>query len=137
MALWLVPLLLTLDQILKLLAERHLSPIPHHLFAFVYLTLVENSGAAFGLFPGSSLLLAWLSLAVGIACLYYLSRRPPRLQEFALSLVASGALGNAIDRLGRGRVIDYIDLGPGRFPVFNLADACVVVGVLLLILFRR
>jgi len=54
--------------------------------------------------------------------------------QLALSFVASGAVGNAIDRIGRGYVVDYLDIGPGLWPVFNLADSLVVVGVALLIL---
>ncbi len=141
MATFLVPVLIVLDQIFKLWAERSLDPVPDPFLPGLYLTYVKNTGIAFGLFQGNSEPLGWLSLAVGIPILLYLGyARSAVGTRLALSLVAAGALGNAIDRIGRGYVIDYLDLGPGLWPVFNLADALVVVGVLLLVLeglFRR
>ena len=141
MATFLVPVLIVLDQILKLWAERNLDPVPDPLLPGLYLTYAKNTGIAFGLFQGNSETLGWLSLAVGGLILLYLDRaKGATWTQLALSLVASGALGNAIDRIGRGYVIDYLDLGPGLWPVFNLADALVVIGVLLLLiegLFRR
>lgn len=131
----LVPVLIVLDQIAKLWAERHLDPIPDPFLPGLYLTYVKNTGIAFGLFKGNSELLGGFSLATGVLLLFYLGfGRPNRWNQFALSLIAAGALGNAIDRIGRGYVIDYLDLGPGLWPVFNLADALVVVGVGLLFL---
>ena len=131
----LVPVLIALDQIFKLWAERFLDPVPDPFLPGLYLTYVKNTGIAFGLFKGNSELLGWLSFAVGLVLLLYLGfGRPSRLSPLAFSLIAAGALGNAIDRIGRGYVIDYLDLGPGFWPVFNLADALVVVGVALLFL---
>ncbi len=130
----LVPVLIVLDQIAKLWAERHLDPVPDPFLPGLYLTYVKNTGIAFGLFQGNGELLGWLSLATGVILLVYLGfGRPNRWTQLALSLIAAGALGNAIDRIGRGYVIDYLDLGPGLWPVFNLADALVVVGVALLL----
>ena len=133
--------MIVLDQILKLWAERNLDPIPDPFLPGLYLTYVKNTGIAFGLFQGNSALLGWVSLLVGALLLLYLGyAKSAAWTRFALSLVAAGALGNAIDRIGRGYVIDYLDLGPGLWPVFNLADALVVLGVFLLALeglFRR
>lgn len=140
----LVPLLLALDQILKLWALEHLSPIPRPLLGdLLYLTLVRNTGAGFGLFQGQASFLGWMSLLVGGFLLYLLGyRRYPLGWTLGLSLVAAGALGNGIDRLGRGWVVDYLDLGTNlsliaHFPVFNLADVCVTLGALLLLLSPR
>lgn len=137
----LVPLLLTLDQVLKLWALENLSPVPRPLLGdLLYLTLVQNTGAGFGLFQGKAFLLGWLSLLVGGFLLYLLARRRyPLWETLALSLIAAGALGNGIDRLGRGWVVDYLDLGTpipliASFPVFNLADICVTLGAALLLL---
>ncbi|AEG32775.1 Lipoprotein signal peptidase [Thermus thermophilus SG0.5JP17-16] len=140
----LVPLLIALDQILKLWALENLSPVPRPLLGdLLYLTLVQNTGAGFGLFQGKAFLLGWLSLLVGTAFLYLLARRRyPLWEALALSLLAAGALGNGIDRLGRGWVVDYLDLGTqlpliATFPVFNLADVCVTLGAALLLLAPR
>ncbi|WP_243093496.1 signal peptidase II [Thermus thalpophilus] len=140
----LVPLLLTFDQILKLWALETLSPVPKPLLGdLLYLTLVKNTGAGFGLLQGKASLLGWLSLLVGAALLYLLAqRRYAPLFTLALSLIAAGALGNGIDRLGRGWVVDYLDLGTSipllaNFPVFNLADVYVTLGALLLLFAPR
>ncbi|WP_022797511.1 signal peptidase II [Thermus islandicus] len=140
----LVPLLLALDQILKLWALEHLSPIPRPLIGdLLYLTLVRNTGAGFGLLQGQASLLGWMSLLVGGVLLYLLGhRRYPLGWTLGLSLLAAGALGNGIDRLGRGWVVDYLDLGTSlpliaHFPVFNLADVCVTLGALFLLLSPR
>lgn len=136
----LVPLLLSLDQILKLWALENLSPVPKPFLGdLLYLTLVKNTGAGFGLFQGRAFLLGWLSLGVGTLLLYLLARRRYALrQTLALSLITVGALGNGIDRLGRGWVVDYLDLGTSipliaTFPVFNLADVCLTLGAALLL----
>ena len=140
----LVPLLLAFDQILKLWALENLSPVPRPFLGdLLYLTLVKNTGAGFGLFEGRAFLQGWLSLGVGTLLLYLLARRRYVFwQTLALSLITVGALGNGIDRLGRGWVVDYLDLGTSipliaTFPVFNLADVCVTVGAALLLLAPR
>lgn len=108
----LVPLLLALDQTLKLWALEHLSPVPKPLLGdLLYLTLVRNTGAGFGLFqgqaPSSASSPSWWARASS-------SSSPggaTPLPALALSLLAAGALGNGVDRLGRGWVVDYLDLG--------------------------
>ncbi|MFZ8812481.1 MAG: signal peptidase II [Thermus aquaticus] len=137
----LVPLLLVFDQILKLWALENLSPIPRPLLGdLLYLTLVKNTGAGFGLLQDKAQILGWVSLLVGGILLYLLGfRRYPPAFTLGLSLVAAGALGNGVDRLGRGWVVDYLDLGTqipliAQFPVFNLADVCVTLGAAILLL---
>ncbi|WP_457631030.1 signal peptidase II [Oceanithermus sp.] len=130
----LIPLLIVADQISKLWALRSLDPIPDPFLPGLYLTLVRNTGVAFGLLKGNPLWLGLFSVAVGLALLVYLARaRTDWLTSLAFSLITAGALGNAIDRLGRGWVVDFLDIGPGLWPVFNLADSFVVVGVILLL----
>ncbi|MER3425980.1 MAG: signal peptidase II [Thermus sp.] len=136
----LVPLLLVLDQVTKLWALAHLSPVPKPVLGdLLYLTLVHNTGAAFGLLEGRSWVLGWISLLVGTWLLLLLNRKRPPLTALGLGMVAAGALGNAIDRLGRGYVVDFIDLGTNihwvaNFPVFNVADSLLTVGVAILLL---
>lgn len=107
------------------------------------LTLTYNTGAAWSLLSGSALPLALVRGAVGLGLVIFLLRRPqPTGQAISLSVIAGGALGNAIDGLNAGRVTDMLAspalsavtraLGQGDFPVFNLADVWVVGGVLLL-----
>ncbi|MFC0618401.1 signal peptidase II [Deinococcus budaensis] len=109
------------------------------------LTLTYNTGAAWSLFSGSALPLALVRGVAGLGLIvFFLWRTPPTAQAVSLSLIAGGALGNAIDGLSHGRVTDMLaspalslvtrTLGQRDFPIFNLADVWVVGGVLLLLL---
>lgn len=97
---------------------------------------VENTGAAFGLFHGSVVGLGLISLLVSLVLVVWLLRRPPQrsLSAVAYGLVLAGALGNGLDRWFRGAVVDWIELVPVAFPVFNLADVAINVAVALLFL---
>ncbi len=101
------------------------------------LTHVRNSGAIFGILKGSSTYLTIFSVAATIFLIgvIYLARRTSALMKFSLGLLLGGAVGNLIDRLRLGEVVDFIDIGVGslRWPSFNIADAAVTVGVLLIL----
>lgn len=124
------------------------------------LTYIENPGMAFGIDVGGKLFFSLFSLVASIGILYYLFRsRTERLGfRIALAMVLGGAVGNLIDRLFYGvffregpffygRVVDFIDVDIldvtlfgyhlSRWPVFNIADASVTIGVLLLLLYHR
>ena len=94
---------------------------------------VENRGAAFSLLPD----LQWLFLGVAvIVCAYILvagHRFGGAWTQVILGLVLGGAASNAVDRAVQGYVVDFIDLQ--RWPVFNVADSCIVVGIALALLF--
>ncbi len=109
---------------------------------FFNLTHVRNKGAVFGVFnhlPGNTvaLLLLGLSLLAFVLVLAYFLKTPPeqKLTRFTLALVMAGALGNQIDRVFRGSVVDFLEFHVRRFywPTFNVADSCVTVGAVLLI----
>lgn len=96
------------------------------------LTYVQNTGVAFGLFRGFPQVFTVTSLIIVVAAVYwYLKERPQPQRWFApcLGLIVGGALGNVIDRVRFGYVVDMIKTFDGRFPVFNVADSCVVVGI--------
>lgn len=102
------------------------------------LTYVQNTGVAFGLFQGMPHIFTVTSLLIVIALIvWYTVQRPQPQRWFApcLGLIVGGALGNVIDRLRFGYVVDFIKTFDGRFPVFNIADACVVVGIGIIALF--
>jgi signal peptidase II len=129
---------LFLDQATKAIASARLmpgEPVPV-LGQFLRLTLVHNTGAAFGLFPGSRLPFILISV-LAIAVVLYLFARDA-YKSFAnrvlLGCILGGALGNLVDRIRWGRVVDFIDMGIGtiRWPVFNVADSAVTLGVILL-----
>ena len=97
------------------------------------LTHGTNTGSAFGLFPNQTAFLIVASvIAIGFLVYFYRTHALPRpLLRFAIALQLGGALGNLLDRLRTGEVVDFIDLGP--WPIFNLADSSIVVGISLLV----
>lgn len=99
------------------------------------LTYIRNEGIAFGMFQGVPQLFTLTSLLiVGGAVYTYLWHTPERDRwlPFILGLIVGGAIGNVIDRLRFGYVVDFIKTLDGRFPIFNVADSCVVIGVCLM-----
>jgi signal peptidase II len=129
---------LALDQATKSLASTHLivgKPVPI-LGQVLRLTLVHNTGAAFGLFPGSRLPFILISVLAIAVVLYLFARDAYRslMNRVLLGCILGGALGNLVDRVRWGRVVDFIDVGLGalRWPVFNVADSAVTLGVILL-----
>ncbi len=104
---------------------------------FFALTYVRNTGGAFGILPTGTFGLALAALAAAVAIVVYTirARSPlPRLLAFALALPLGGSLGNLIDRVRLHYVVDFLDVyvGPHHWPVFNVADSAICVGVALL-----
>ena len=128
---------LALDQSTKRLVAERLAlneswnPIPA-LMPFVRITHVTNTGAAFGLLPNQGNLFILIAIVVVAAIVFYHRRLPDGylLVRLALGLQLGGALGNLLDRLRLGYVVDFIDFRV--WPVFNLADSSIVLGVVLL-----
>ena len=115
------------------------TPYGVEILPFFNLVLVENRGISFGLFGGGTLppsLLAAVALAVTLALVIWLRRVETRLLAAAIGLVIGGALGNVIDRFRYGAVVDFLDLHWDDFhwPAFNLADAAISVGVVVLLM---
>ena len=109
---------------------------------FFSLTLVHNYGAAFGLmssatFPFKAALLSVVAAAALVALVLYAGTLPneQRLARIGLGLIAGGAAGNLIDRIGAGYVVDFVDLywGDWHFWAFNVADAAITTGVVLML----
>jgi len=104
------------------------------------LAMVKNSGVTFGLLTGfgewGHLLLSGLAICVVVALVVWLRRAESPLAATALGAIAGGAIGNVIDRLRFGSVVDFIDvhLGDWHWYVFNVADAAIVCGVAALVL---
>lgn len=129
------------DQLTKLWCVSALRPgesVPV-LGDLLRITFVRNSGAAFGLLPGSTKALVAASfLAIGVVAYAFHALPPEKTRErLALGLIGGGAVGNLADRLRLGEVVDFLDVGLGerwRWPTFNVADSAVTVGVCLLLL---
>jgi len=96
------------------------------------LTNTRNTGVAFGAFEGAGLLVAILiGLSLALLVGYFALHRDMSLLWLPVGLLLGGALGNLADRARDGAVIDFID--PVAWPAFNLADACIVIGVVMLL----
>ncbi len=98
--------------------------------------LVHNTGAAWGILSNSTAVLGWFSIVVSVAIVIWLfayrKQKASWLEVISLALVCAGGLGNAFDRLVNGYVVDFIACNFIDFPVFNIADVGVTVGVVLL-----
>lgn len=130
-------LTVAVDQLTKWLVRSSLSPAQSLpiLPGILHLTYVHNTGAAFSLFQGQAKTLTIVSVAVAAWLITELRR--PRLHQhagmtpWALALILGGAVGNLIDRIRFGHVIDFLDVRV--WPVFNLADSAITIGVAWLI----
>jgi signal peptidase II len=137
-----IVVVLVLDVVTKAVAERALAPrgVPHEIIGdWLRLTLVYNTGAAFGISLG--VYSRWLFLALAIIALIILGRlyrqtpNHDRFRILSIALVCAGAVGNVIDRIRHPMgVVDFIDIGVGvhRWPTFNVADMAVSVGAFML-----
>lgn len=107
-------------------------PIIDGVFHFTYVT---NTGAAFSLFAGSDWL-KWLSLLVSAGLVYFglQAKRLRRLEQIAYGAILGGAIGNGIDRFATGEVVDFLDFRLIRFPIFNIADVAINIGIFCLLL---
>jgi signal peptidase II len=126
-------IVVALDQATKQLAVANIDRGNHvNVFFGLDITNTRNTGVAFGAFEGAGLVVAIL-IGISLALLvgYFALHRDMPLLWLPVGLLLGGALGNLADRARDGAVIDFID--PVAWPAFNLADACIVVGVLMLL----
>ncbi len=127
-----------LDQLTKYLVVKNFDiqetlPVIPGVFHFTYVT---NTGAAFSLFTGQVEWLRWLSLAVSLA-LIALACFAPTLnfwERLGYGCILGGAMGNGIDRFVLGYVVDFLDFRLINFPVFNLADVFINIGIVSLLI---
>lgn len=137
-ALLMSAVLVGIDQILKVLAIEYLKPVGSYpiIADIFHLTYVENRGAAFGMMAGQKWLLVWATaLVLLVAIIVVMAGKIKNTTVlFAVATIIGGGVGNLIDRIYRGYVVDYVHLKVINFAVFNFADICVTVGTILLLL---
>ena len=143
MAKWLAlsALIVVADQLTKYAVVQYFAANPPIQVApFLNLVLVYNAGAAFSFLSDSAGWQRWLFIGIALvasAWIVYLLRRYPHQRGFALALalVLAGAVGNVIDRIAVGSVIDFLDFHAfgWHWPAFNVADSAITCGVVLLI----
>ena len=130
---WIVPVIIFADQLIKVIAKKYLLYDPIK-FWFFELTYTENTGIAFGAFKGSSLFFGVVSVIVAVFMLiardrFYRQGKLSPLGDLAVNMIIGGAIGNMVDRVRLGYVVDmfYVPF----FSVFNVADSFVTIGAVL------
>ncbi len=141
--LWIAVAVVVLDQLTKFAATGYLSQHGEiHLAPFLNLVLVHNTGAAFGFLSSAGgwqnvfFIIVALAASIFILWMYRRLSAQDKLLATGLMLVLGGALGNLIDRLIHGYVIDFIDVyyGTWHWPAFNVADSAITIGAVLLVI---
>ena len=133
-------ILLCIDQISKLLVVNLLTKTNSITIIknFFYLTYINNDGAAFSILVGKRIFLILIAVLVIVMLIRYIKKNniQNKLELVSLALIIGGSLGNLMDRVVRGYVIDFLDfkIFNYNFPIFNLADTFIVIGVFLLLL---
>lgn len=132
-------LLIVIDQITKNLVVEFMYEGQKEILPFFNLTHVWNRGVSFGLFNhdhSGAWLLVGLSLAITVFFLIWLKRVDHKPLALAIGAVIGGALGNVIDRIRFGAVVDFVDLHVAgwHYPAFNVADSAIVLGIAYIIL---
>lgn len=128
-----------IDQVSKILTKNYmvLHDSKEVLGDFLRYTFIKNPGMAFGIQIGNKTLFTIFSIIASIVIFIYLlkTRGDKKYVKLALSLILGGAIGNLTDRILYGSVVDFIDVGIGtlRWPVFNVADSAVTIGMIILI----
>ena len=131
--------LVGIDQWLKLLAKEFLKPgeTTPLIQDVLHLTYLENRGAAFGMMQNKKWLLVWATAAVLLILILAVmaGKIKGTFPLFSVCTIIGGGIGNLIDRVYRGYVIDYIHVKIVNFAIFNFADICVTVGTAMLIFY--
>lgn len=133
-----IVLLLALDRITKYLVVRNIESgsVIVVIDRFFSLTNYDNYGAAWGIFQNGRFFFIALTTIVTIILIFLIAKQKSCFLKTSLSIILSGALGNLIDRVVKGGVTDflYFTIGDYYFPIFNIADICIVVGTILLLI---
>ncbi|MGY8866538.1 MAG: signal peptidase II [Methylophagaceae bacterium] len=140
--LFITSLVIVFDQVSKWLMVSWLSLYETVVvMPYFNLTMAHNEGAAFSFLSQAGGWQGWLfiglALVISVVLLVWLAKLKPteKLEAISLSLILGGAIGNVIDRISYGYVIDFIDLyiGHNHWPVFNIADSAICIGAILLV----
>lgn len=123
------------------MASEQLPYTAIEIFSFFNIVMVWNKGVSFGMLTQDSALGSWLlvglSVIITIWFVIWLFTAKSTIQKTAIALVIGGAIGNAIDRVRFNGVIDFLDFHAfgWHYPAFNVADSCIVVGVIILMIY--
>ena len=124
-----------LDQFTKFYINLNLSKLLNKDLLIFTIEFVRNYGAAFNILSGSRLFLSFISIISTIILSYFIFKRENKLiNKYGLSFILAGTIGNGIDRVLNGYVIDFIKIKYIDFPVFNIADIVINIGALILMI---
>ena len=129
--------LLLIDRVTKWMALIFLKDYaPIEIFPSVFrLNFAANRGVAFGLFSSFGYIQVYLAIILAIVFVYLLWKYDfLKIEKVAISMVLAGSLGNAMDRIFYGFVVDMLEITFFTFPVFNVADICIVLGIFILMI---
>ena len=131
----LVLTILILDQYSKYLIDTNYNYFINKNFIIISFKYIKNYGAAFNIFDGNRIFLSSISLLSSLVLIYYIFIKDTinTSIKYGLSFILAGSLGNGIDRILKGYVIDFIKLNSFDFPIFNIADISINIGCILLI----
>ena len=132
-------LFVLIDRLTKYLAVKYLMPIGSAvvLDGIFNLTYVENTGIAFGMLKGMNYIIVPLSIVIVAVCTYLLVKTVKsgkKIMPLALNFIISGAVGNIIDKLSYGFVVDFLEFAFIDFPVFNISDILINLGVIAIVM---
>ena len=130
-----VSILITLDQVSKYIIILNYDYFLNKKIFIFSINYVRNYGAAFNIFEGNRLFLSSISIISSLILIYFIffKGRLNLLDRYGLSLILAGSLGNGLDRIIKGYVIDFINLKLFDFPIFNIADIAINIGCIILI----
>jgi signal peptidase II len=126
-----------IDQFTKYLMLNNYQDFLNKDFILFRIDLVKNYGAAFNIFSGNRIFLSLVSISFSIILLFLLLRKNKSnvIELYSFSFILGGTIGNGLDRVLKGYVIDFINLDIINFPVFNIADLSINIGFILILYF--
>ena len=123
------------DQLTKHIINNNLKSLINRDLIFFSIDYVKNYGAAFNLLSGSRIILSIISVIISIILLYFILNKKniSNIDLFSYSFILGGTIGNGLDRVFKGYVIDFINLNFIKFPIFNIADISINIGFILIL----
>ena len=130
-----ISILCFLDQYTKIYISLNINKLINKDLLILTIEYIRNYGAAFNILSGSRLFLSLISIISTIILMYLIFiREDKRINKYGLSFIVAGSIGNGVDRIFYGYVIDFIKIKFVDFPVFNIADIAINIGILVMII---
>ena len=130
-----ISILCFLDQYSKIYISLNINKLINKDLLIITIEYIRNYGAAFNILSGSRLFLSLISIISTITLMYLIFiREDKRINKYGLSFIVAGSIGNGVDRIFYGYVIDFIKIKFVDFPVFNIADIAINIGILVMII---